>query len=440
MDIIPERRKWKTKDTCDEYDAGFLRVLFRDKPLVEAIGRRTNWQFRNLATLLAVIELVPSFPSTVTHLDLLFHSVWSNPWSDRRHPRNGDWRQSSVNEALANLPVCRCLTVVGLQPNCVLTETDSIQNLDLNLDLIVEKLPSITSLRIIGPSRLSGSLGGLTNLKELIIDATFSKVVEGVVSLPFGSAKSLTHIAVICNVQEFFCDADCGNRAFDEFVNLNTLYVHPLSDNMCDVLLRSKIRLREFRTTVMSIYGHIHIAKVVRMLSASSLRFLKKLIIAFEHDDTWTGDSGFCPFYEQITKAITRDHYELESLVLGLGINSDWLPNFSRLAMLRELTWYVPSGYCRIETRAITFMADRISCKFDRVFDGFVRKPLVAMWVLGRYPHPNTGLMIGTKYESVTRCDRAPSLYANSGLSDAITLYPRRMETELFRYTILGAR
>jgi hypothetical protein len=440
-DIIPERRKWKTKDTFDEYDAGFLRLLFRDKPLVEAIGRRTHWHFKNLATLLTVIEFVPSFEFTSTHVALLFHSNSSNPWDDMQHPRHLHWRPSPVNEAIASLAVCRCLTSLEVQLDYYLRfrgEADS--DIDLDLSLIAEKLPSITHLRIINPSRLIGSLAKLTNLESLLVDASWSKIDGNSVSLPFNSVKSLTHLSVLCDGHRFCCDVDCANRAFDEFVNLTSLFVHPLSNEMCDVLLRSKIKLNDFRTTVRTNRGHIYIEKVVRLIRASSLCSVKTLRMVFEHDYDWTEEDEFCPYYARLAEAITTDHYEIESLVLGIGIHTDWFTNFARLTSLKTLVWYVPNGYCRDEsfddsvaTRDVVDpvllrnMAVICKNKLDGVFRGFAEKPLIDLMVLSTIYDP---LPLCTRYLCVTWCGRIPFLY-DDGLYDPINPPWKAMDRHL---------
>jgi F-box domain len=433
-DIIPERRKWKTNDTYDDYDVGFLRLLFRDRLLVEAISKRTHWRFKNLASLLAVLQVVPSFPSTWTHLALLFHSNSSNPWDDQHHPRHGDWQQSSVNGAIASLAVCPSLTSLELRPHFTKETRGQVLNLDLNLGLIVAKFPSIKRLRIRYPSRLTGSLAKLKNLESMLIDGSRSIIHGGYISLPFKSTKSLTHMSILCFGQGFCCNVDCANKAFNEFVNLTSLFVRPLTKEMCDVLLRSrKIKLNDFRATLIgthrstdinySFIDHELFNKVIRLLSASSsLRSVKTLRLAFGHDYNRTQTDQFLPYFARIAEAITTNHYEIESLVLGIGINTDWFAKFARLTSLKTLVWYVSSTY--FQDRRMTNIlgtsgidADllhniAVDCKntFDGVFQGLVEKPLVDLIVLGTSSHP---VVLDTGDTVLDRCVEFPWLYGD---------------------------
>jgi|SRR5271170_6644118 len=68
VEVIPGRRSWFTNDGPEEYDAGFLRLLFQDQHLVQCLERRTSWHFKNLESLVAVIERVPSFSRGATSL------------------------------------------------------------------------------------------------------------------------------------------------------------------------------------------------------------------------------------------------------------------------------------------------------------------------------------------------------------------------------------
>lgn len=375
IEMIPPRREWNSEDDCHDYDAGFLKVLFQDKHLVKSLARRKSWHFKSLETLMAVDEHIPTFRRKTTAVQLLF-SAWSSSTID-------DWEPSSLEATIRHLNVCRRLRSLSI----FCTPDDE----DLDLNWIAISCPSLYFLRLTGIDMTENSLKRLSNLKSFVADDLSPAIYETI--LPINCTKTLTHLAILYSHSDFECDNACINGTFDRFVNLTSLFVHPLSDPMCDVLHRSKFILNDFRTTLRE-NGTLDIDKVVRLFSSASLRHLQVLRIAFTGPDEWP------VYYPRILESITTRLRNLEELVLSMGLNTTWSEMLTRLSSLKRLVWYVPEDNWRDplglkscppgaanlwETLLLSQKdkADIAKERFIAAFKGFVEKPHVEFQIYG---------------------------------------------------------
>jgi F-box-like len=392
FDVIPARRTRIPGESVENYEAGFLKLFLRDKLLVVSLERRRSWSFKNTACLRTVMDMVPSFCERAMRVELLFTSEYSNPWPSD-HLWSKDWEPSSVNQALALLTECRRL--ISLRMHCGKDETIDLWH--------IIRCQTIEYLSIYHPFNFINSLSSLQNLRQLVIDGC-GRPFTGRNILPFESAKNLTNLRILCSKGEFCCDRDCAAGAFDTFVNLTTLFVKPLSDDMCDFLLRSNIQLTEFHTTVKRFDGHIDINKVINVLSAPSLRSLKLLRLVLDYDEAWADNWEWSPFYEVIAETITTKLDGIEYLVLGMGLDTLWFPKFARLLNLKSMVWAAPLVYWRhenpdvlaaihaIQNRRLPYpvllqkfniITEAGKSKLNEVFQAeFVQKPKIYLFVM----------------------------------------------------------
>lgn len=326
----------------ERYQAGFIDLFLKDSHLLLTLEARTDWVFTNEMSIIVTMDTLPWFRLRARCVDLAFTPKFSNPWGDD-HPWANDWTPSSINAGIQHMPQCRWLTTLTLR--CCKEET-------IDLEHIVNCY-RLERLRILHPYDFINSLSAQAKLQSLVIDGG-GRLFTGRHILPFDSASTLTHLSILCSRGEFVCDRDCANEAFDIFVNLKSLFVHPLSDDMCDLLLRGSLRrLESFRTTVTRLEGFIDIKKVVDVLAGPSLRSLKTLRIIIDYDEAWTDDGVWCPYYEDIAETITTNIDQLGLLVLGMGLNALWFPKFTRLRELKTLVWYAPLGYWKHDNASV---------------------------------------------------------------------------------------
>jgi len=318
MEIIPQTYNSDSFSKWETYEAGFLKLLFQDQHLVQCLERRTSWHFMNYQTLLAVIECVPSFSLGTTYLSLISKACG-------HCQEEPDWRDNSINKSLRQLEVCQSLTSLMI---CTLEHSI------LDLDLIGKECPSLKWLHLFLVLQCKGTLRGLASLEELYSDSCFTfNPKDGL--LPVDSAASLTRLALLFERERFWLDEACRQGTFDKFVNLKSLYVHPLSHAVCDFLLDSTIELNEFRTTVIKEYGDV-VHKVIAMFSKRSLCNLHSLCLALEDHTEWR------PLYQSIIDSITTNLTNVEQMVLGMGLDVSWWPMFAKLRQLQRLRWFVP--------------------------------------------------------------------------------------------------
>lgn len=379
-------------------DATFLEIILSDRHLLACLARRKVWHFKNIVTLRVVLLKLPSFRRQPVSVHLLFDKLSSRYWL-----------RASFNTAISELRVCHCLTSLVLLDDMEdIFHEGGYQLVDL--DLIVQCCPTITLLRLICTC-LDGTLQDLSNLQSLVVDDVHIDIASAF--LPVQSAHSLTHLTVIYDPEDdiFFEDA-CADGTLELFRNLTSLFVHPLTDAMCDVLMGGHFRLKDFRTTG---FGNVNLNKVIALFLESSLRGLRSLTMAFEDHYEWRSS------YSALALAIATNLGKLESLVIGMGIDPVWCSHFSSLRKLRRIVWYVPESawvhfpdpiteqendFGPLETGTLDdfqrrlFKAEYTEYMFAKAFRHFVESPSVTVEVMN-----------GWMYRVVHDCHAVPYLY-----------------------------
>lgn len=323
VQVVPYRRGQEPVDDWETYEAGFLRLLLQDLHLVQCLERRTSWHFKNLQSLLAVIDCVPSFP-TATRSIVLFYSVCSGHCNEMR-----DWKKHPINKSLGHLGICQSLTSLMIY---------GLECCTLDLSMIGKGCPLLKRLQLIFIESCKGMLHGLSLLDELHTNSSWA-VTPSNGLIPVDSVTSLTHLALIFGYEDFWLNDAFDDGDFDGFVNLKSLYIHPLSNAVCDFLIRSTIELKELRTTVIKKYGNV-IRKVITIFSKPSLRNLCSLCFAMEDHREWR------PLYESVIESITTNLTNIEEMVIGMGMDASWWPMFTKLRYLKRLIWFVPEDAC----------------------------------------------------------------------------------------------
>ena len=267
LDLILHR-EWYDPIEVHEDCQAFLKVLLSDEHLVQCLARRSNWLFRNLIGFQTVMELVPSFSRNTTAV--LLESDFtceeparlSTPFSDAsdansrdslslrglRFLEELDFRNlppppmqttspSPIQMVFANLSTCHRLTSLRL----------SSFRLPLDLGLLARSCPLLTDLRLEEINQYYGTLQPLSYLEDLDVREFPSHVgVAPDYIFPTTSAMSLTRLSIIH--QEPFYDNDESTPLWptsllNAFVNLTSLCVSPLTDKICDFIVRADVNL-----------------------------------------------------------------------------------------------------------------------------------------------------------------------------------------------------
>lgn len=368
----------------------FLNVLLDDPHLADRLSARRAWHFESVKILRKVVETIPSFDPT---------SVFLSLESDLPEEDLDIGLPELANEALLMLNRCHHLTFLELyflQDGVV-----------LNLSIIHHLYPLLETLRLIHIRGCSGSLRTLPkNLKKLVLH----DVVHNDTNLfvPLDTFTTLEHLSLLDPTDHGtpFANALEGTL-FGTFTNLTSLFLWPLSTDICKDLANSTLRLTELRATCTFDVGYdgedefdSAASSVLRLLSSDSCRTLRQLSLVLEF-----GDENF---HENIVETITTRLTNLDDLTLGLGLSTTWFSLFARLRSLEKLVWYVPRD-CWWDPLVPPLIRPSVTILTCTALDEF-RKVLgneslfVTIWV-------ETEL----GYAHVSDCDDIPFIY-NDGL------------------------
>jgi len=213
--------------------------------------------------------------------------------------------------------------------------------------------------------------------------------------LPTTSARSLTRLSIVLDESctSFLGDDDVlptplwPTSLLDPFENLNSLSVSPLTDIICEFIVRAVIALTDFRTRVVN-GSAVTAEKVVDIFSAPSLRNLRCLRFAVdvcldEFERSW---------YLRLLETITTNLDSLEELYLAIPLDLSWCDQISRLRKLNMLVWWFPVTAC-YNSEDILFGADYkrstadeykqhrklVARAFDAAFEPFASKPHIEL-------------------------------------------------------------
>jgi len=217
----------------------------------------------------------------------------------------------------------------------------------------------------------------------------------------------------------FGCNEAFQKGLLDRFTNLTSLFVHPLSNELCNYLSRANVQLEQFRTIILGYDEHlsdptpaIDIENFITMLSSPSLRTLRELRIIVDCNDLQL-------FHDpRILEVICENTQSVEELVLGLTFDTSWCLQIQRLQKLKLFHWYVPvedyydslnamKGLDQLllfpESRRLVNLVGRRLARhlYISAFQHFVRQPTVRVDILSR-----------VEYRDLCEWEMGPSVYA----------------------------
>ena len=297
---VPPLRSREFIQTREE----FLHVLLEDDDIYNCLRGTTEWMFSAVGDFRAVTKKRPSLLSSA--------------------------QKVSVEDIRGN-PAC---VTRGLQFFTSLTSLnigiDAQRGFDhtLDLDTLARSCPLLKEITLHDLNRFCGSLAPLQHVKRVCIMAPGASHINDTPHLsslvPINSAHCLTTL-------EFHTPTNWGDlhktisNPFDPFTKLTTLEIEPFSSLILDFIADSKLSLLDF--TIM-FYRDWQSEALFRALSATSLKFLRKLEVTGTSNDNCFDDSHF--------EAIACLEY-LEHLDLEIKIPQDWWFGLARLRRLKYL-------------------------------------------------------------------------------------------------------
>jgi len=317
----------------DRHKANILRLLFQEKHLVQCLERRTSWHFNDMPTLRMIIDCVPSFSLNAMSVTLCCSLLGASHWRD-------------VDDAVLELKPLKLLTRLTINQTCC----------DLDLGAIGLSCLSLRYLQPIHIGLFAGTLNTLSSLNTLHAHSCIAVPLFRGTSLslvPASSTASLTHLAFVfgnscldgSNTELWLPQGSYGGLG--AFINLKSLYIHPMTNELCDFLARASTKLNELRTTVIKKHGTATLAKIIDLFTNSvGLKNLSSLCLAVEENNDWRSS------YQRLAKCITMKLCGIEEIVFGMGMDVLWLPMFGNLTYLKRMMWYVPGDdsfriYCK---------------------------------------------------------------------------------------------
>ena len=304
------------------------RELVKDASLVEHLSRKTGWLFSDFNSLLIVIRTVPRFFDSTLRVNL--HRVCcSSSFSSR------------TTQALQELKMCHSLQTLQIDYN---------QGEVADLAEIAEYSPRIKELVLknvwkVMPTSFRGS--GLSHVERLSITAgspSMHRTKWGLISvstiLPRESTRSLTTLSLESYFGEWV-EAD----ALNDFANLASLYLYPLTKAMCRVLIASNFRqLREFRVDI-DLNSQPFLVLEPQWMAVSRILhsdgFSQLEILTVTHSKGFSANRPY--IWSTAAKFLSTLPSQLRFINLQMCLNSDWFEDyFTCLPLLQKLHWIIP--------------------------------------------------------------------------------------------------
>ena len=318
----------------------FLDVLFLDKSLVNALGRRkTEWMFNSLDILGLIMQRIPLFKrnARVIHLGSI----------EEEEEDSDSSSYTSLDRAFEWLRECSHVTTLIIQ-----------SEYRVDLTGIAVSFPFLKTLICSPTDHFHGSLDlgppgqHIHRLRKLLLDLEGPHVGKFRHWLPLESAETLTELSLNCgpNVHISFFDIP----SLDLFRNLKSLSIRPLSSPLSDFLVRSQARLETFNTTLSRL---VPIDVVRAMFQAPCLKTVKQFGLSnlherymSSHNDYWEAAPSTAEmraaelgaieqFWSLVLDEFTSMLHCVEQLKLELPLHIECCAYFSRMRNLKLLDW-----------------------------------------------------------------------------------------------------
>lgn len=305
----------------DVEDARFLSTLFKDQRVVRSVSKRKHWHIHDVPSLIEIMETILSFSEktvsiTVSELERPTPRLYDPQWLDI---------------VIGHLAPCPNIRAVELGPICGRTTLTRP---------IAELWPAIERLIVWLPFWGVGLVDGLTQLSKMEVRTSRRSTIPSSFSLlPVESTSTLTHL----DIGFWPPGRNYVATSLDGFVNLITLRINPLSDDICQFLLRYSGHLRTFSTSSFR-SSAVSLGEIGRTFSrAQCLQTVKKFTFKF-HMETGDGsiylidDDNVLARFNPIVEAISKLS-SIQILHLGMPLDGRWYRHFHRLTNLKELKW-----------------------------------------------------------------------------------------------------
>ena len=330
---------WSTHNDYSEWQSEVraLEEHLRDQLFIHALGRRKTWRFKHVPFMATIIAHVPSFTVNATSVILDF---------PKAHHKSS-FSKDCTSAAVSILVICQNLTSI---------EIVHLRDV-LRLNLLSTFCPGLKRLRISefgskNPSTLQNNLDGMPCLEEVEVLDFYTQHPLGHSFLPLSSASTLTRLTLICP-WEFYPETMCLD-VIDNFVNLRSLSLSPLSPKMADWIRRSKIDLSDFRFLLWNrgFNGHTVgrglderveyvMSQSDEILASNSLRNLKEFRFGFT---SGLDDYGFSECVHSIVRAVIKHQPHIQKLGLTAAPD-DPLPLLPVLENLKYVKWYIAARH-----------------------------------------------------------------------------------------------
>lgn len=304
----------------DVEDAQFLSTLFKDQRVVRSVSKRKHWHIHDVPSLIEIMETIFSFSEKTVSIAV----------SELERPKPQQYDPQWLDIIIGHLASCQNIRAVELGP---------INNKITLKRPIAELWPAIERLIVWLPFRGVGLVDGLTQLSKMEIRTSHRSAIRSSVLLPVESTSTLTHL----DIRFWPPGRNYVATSLDDFVNLATLRINPLSDDICQFLLRYSGHLRTFSTSSYR-SSAVSLGEIGGTFSrAQCLQTVKKFTFKFDME---TGDGNiylieddnvlarFNPVIEAISKLSS-----IQILHLGMPLDGRWYRHFHRLTNLKELKW-----------------------------------------------------------------------------------------------------
>jgi hypothetical protein len=302
----------------------FLKALLADPQIMESLESKNMWSFSYHQGLLAVLQFVPLFRQNADFV-ILYGIGYPVPM-----PFLNEKPMFSIHDIIKTLTFCRCIHTLHIQ---------LVKKIDL--EIIVKSCTSLRDLRFTNVGYYE-PVDERLHLQRLDIYNEELESSDRIFPIHLVVPEDLVDLR-LC-IDDEFDDSSVSYgqliTTFIPFVNLTVLWISPLYDDVCDLIIASHLNLIDFGIVVFP-YSLAH-GKLIKLFQSEALRNIQVLNLLV--DDMYSSD------FEATLDAITSLS-DLREIEIAMGLHTSWCQKFSRLKKLQSLDWITSSdSYCDLPT------------------------------------------------------------------------------------------
>jgi hypothetical protein len=323
-------RSLKPAGESDVEDAKFLSTLFEDPCITQSLAKRKHWHIHDVPCLVLIMESIPSFSENTTSVTI--NELKRNELKRSPLQQHGlQW----LDIVIGHLATSQHIRSIELGP------FDRSPILKVKM---AEFWPELEKLTVWLPFRSVEVVNGFTQLRTMEIRADQWAKSRSSSLLPFESAATLTHL----HIGRWPPGRNYLASSLNVFVNLVTLHISALTDDICSFLLRFAGHLRTFSARSYR-SSPVTLRELAHTFSASCLQTIENLTFKFDMelgDEVYLLENDddlvrFDPLVEAVTKIIS-----IQFLHLQMPLDARWYRHFPRLIHLKELSWSLDELVC----------------------------------------------------------------------------------------------